>query len=566
MNFAATFYLVLFLVYVAGNRYGQYLLFRKAGRAGWEAFVPFFSDYVMVRLVGKPLWWFVLSLVPIIRTLMKVSLDIEFSKAYGKHSLKEQTFAVFFPFVVYPLWGRDAAVKYLGSPYTLPEAMNLYAQANPEEKIHTDRLAEQYKSVLGGTKDRLGKPLTMETVTGMPIYRKLAEMYNIVPRKSGAREWGDAFLFAGASAMIIRTFFMEAFMIPTSSMERTLLAGDFLFVSKYHYGVRMPMVPLSLPFVHNRIKIGSLQIPSYIDLFRLPYYRTPGLQRVQRNDIVVFNYPAHDVVPLRDNFGEVKPTTLKENYIKRCVGVPGDSLEVRQGVLYINGKPGYEAPTLQREYRLVTKSGAGMLDLPSMKKLGFRKPSVYVGGEVSEETENFNWLTTRDSDYRFNLLYCPKAIAEQVRALGTTDTLEEVLAAPGEPVRSPDFYPYERRKALFNWNMDNYGPLLIPKVGATVALNEHNFFFYKRAIEAYEGHEVDWLNGKAMIDGKEAKTYTFEKDYYWMMGDNRHNSEDSRVWGFVPEDHIVGKPVFVFFSFDSDMGLRLGRIGTHVIK
>ncbi|TAE48738.1 MAG: signal peptidase I [Bacteroidetes bacterium] len=259
MNPAGILYFAIFGLGFAAFKAGQYKLFEKAGEAGWKALIPVYNWVIWLKLTGKPVWWVALMLIPIANVLVFVSLLIDLARAYGKHSLGQHAAALLLPFYFFPKIGFDPKVKYEGVP----------------------------------------------------------ELQKNQPKKSALREWGDAILFAGVAALIIRTFFIEAFMIPTSSMERTMMAGDFLFVSKYHYGTRMPMTPLAVPFVHNKIPLFGLNLPAYTDVVQLPYFRLPGIQKIKRNDIVVFNYPAHDIHDLRDGAGMVKAVTLKENYIKR---------------------------------------------------------------------------------------------------------------------------------------------------------------------------------------------------------------------------------------------------------
>lgn len=498
MSSAAIFYYSIFAVLIIGIRVGLYKLFEKAGESGWKAFIPIYSDVVWLKIIGKPLWWVVLTLIPVARTLVKISMNIDLVKSFGQYTFGAHVLAVILPFYYFPKLGFDPAKQYLGPPDT----------------------------------------------------------HKKVPPKSGAREWGDAFLYAGVAALIIRTFFIEAFMIPTSSMERTLMAGDFLFVSKFHYGPRMPMVPLAVPFVHNKIKIGDVSIPSYIGSIQLPYFRLPGLTKVKRNDIVVFNYPAHDIHDLGDGAGKVKPISMKENYIKRCVGMPGDTLQIINQQVYIDGEKAWNPPNMQLEYDIRTEGG-GFTYSKFLNDLGFRNPNG----------ENINYRQIGPNRYIFLM---PEEVAQEIRKVRFINSLDTVSQAPGAFDLSGKVYPREgnRNGELYAHNIDNFGPIVIPQKGMTVTLNSKNTSLYARVIRDYENHElrIDASNNQVYVDGSPADTYTFEMDYYMMMGDNRHNSEDSRYWGFVPENHIVGKPLFIFFSYEKDFGIRLGRIGTKHIQ
>ena len=498
MNPTILTYLLLFLLVSLSIRIGLSGLFRKAKEKAWKAFVPIYSDYIWIQLIGKPKWWIILTLIPIVRTLVKVSMHIELSNAFGKYSFGNHVQALLLPFFFFPKVGFSHSEKYLG-----------------------------------------------------PI-----ETHPTIPPKSGFREWADAFLYAGVAAIIIRSFFIENYKIPTSSMERTLMAGDFLFVSKFHFGPRLPMVPLAMPFVHNKVKVGSLVMPTYLDWVRFPYLRLPGLSKVERNDIVVFNYPAHDIHDLGDGAGKVQPVSLKENYVKRCVGIPGDTLEIKDTQLFINGKEGWNPPNMQHSY-LVQTNGTGFPQ-KTLRKLGFRKP----GGD----NPNYIQVNRRSNTYLF---WMTEDVLQDISQMAHVNSVEPRIQAVGQFEVSGQIYPQfgNAKGELYSHNIDNFGPVYIPKKGTTVSLTPHNLSLYARVIRAYEGHdlEVDIEKREVRIDGEVQNTYTFGMDYFFMMGDNRHNSADARVWGFVPENHIIGKPLFIWLSYEPDFGLRYNRIGTHKI-
>ncbi len=341
-------------------------------------------------------------------------------------------------------------------------------------------------------------------------------------RKSKTREWFDAILFAVIAATIIRTFFIEAFTIPTPSMEKTLMVGDFLFVSKMSYGARTPMTPLSFPFVHQELPIIGGK--AYSEAFKLPYYRLPGFGSVKNNDIVVFNYPMEDE----------RPVDKQTHYIKRCIGIPGDTLKVVDRVVFVNGKQNMQPKKSQYVYDIKT-NGIGL----SEKVL--RKNDINDGGE-----------TFNQGEYRYCLT---ETSAKALKELPNVTSLEVLSQPKGQ--YADYIYPYDPK---LGWNMDNYGPIYIPKKGVTIALNQDNISIYRRVISKYENNKLEErADGKIYINGKEANSYTFKMDYYFMMGDNRHNSADSRFWGFVPEDHIVGKAVFIWMSWDTN-GTFLGKI------
>jgi len=346
------------------------------------------------------------------------------------------------------------------------------------------------------------------------------------------RWWRELFIALGV-ILFLRTFIVEAFLIPTSSMERTLLAWDLVFVSKLHYGPRLPMVPLAIPFIHNRIPFTG--IPSYLDWIVLPYKRLPGFKPIQRGDIIVFNYPADDIMPNSPELGPVDIPSMKENYVKRCVGVPGDTVEIRMGELYINGKPAYHPRYVQERYKVITRGTP--LTYRVLKHYGFRP----LG------SSNQNWAVIDEKTY---ILDMPRYLAEEFfrKFSEAIDTFYRLVDTVGHFV--PQVYPHD---TTFRWNLDNWGPFYLPKKGDRILLTPQNLILYRRLIEAYEGHKVSTVAGQpyVYIDGKPQQEYTFSQNYYFAMGDNRYNSLDGRFWGPVPEDHIVGKPVFVLLSIEN---------------
>ncbi len=352
------------------------------------------------------------------------------------------------------------------------------------------------------------------------------------PEKAAQRRrWWRELLIALAIILFVRTFLAEVFLIPTSSMERTLLAWDLVFVSKLHYGPRLPMVPLAIPFIHNHIPFTG--IPSYLDWIVLPYKRLPGFKPIQRGDILVFNYPADDILPNSPDVGPVYIPSMKENYVKRCVAVPGDTLEVRAGVVYINGKPGYQPRYLQMRY--IARARTGPLSYRALERFGFRPPG----------SSNPNWIPLDDRTYHlFMPAYLAKAFEEAFRS--DLDTFYQHLQPPNEPLR--EMYPHD---TAFRWNLDNWGPFYLPRKGDRIPLTAQHIALYRRLIEGYEGHTLEVAEGRVYLDGNPASHYTFEQNYYFVMGDNRYNSLDGRFWGPVPEDHIVGKPVFVILSIEN---------------
>lgn len=370
-------------------------------------------------------------------------------------------------------------------------------------------------------------------------------------KKSTAREWIDAAIFAVIAASIIRTFFFEAYTIPTPSMEKTLLVHDFLFVNKLSYGPRVPMTPLAVPFTLSTVPV--LNIRSYSNWPHFNYHRLPGFGHVQRRDVVVFNFPEGDTVLkekpeqdyyemvrqygrkyVQDNFTIVtRPVDRKENYIKRCVGIPGDTLQVKNGYVYVNGTEEKLPPHLEKFYLVQTD---GSVFNPSrLDELGIAQP---MGLDPTTSTYQFN-LTRADS-----------------AALSKFTIVKSITRFVKNGV-DPTVFPQD--STHFKWDADHYGPIYIPKKGATVHLDMSNIALYRRLINVYEHNKLSIRDSVIYINGAPADHYTFKMNYYWMMGDNRDNSLDSRFWGFVPEDHIVGKAWFIWMSYDSH-GIRWRRL------
>ncbi len=338
-------------------------------------------------------------------------------------------------------------------------------------------------------------------------------------KKSVAREWLDAGIFAVVAATLIRTFLFEAYTIPTPSMEKSLLVNDYLFVSKMHYGARIPMTPLSFPFVHNTMPIIGGN--SYSTAVQWDYKRLPGFSKIERNDDVVFNYP-------KDENG--RPVDKKENYIKRCVGIPGDSLEVRDGVLYINGEKGYKCKYQQFNY-LVETTNRGSINQELLDDLGVTQYNPDAGNIYALTEEQVEKVSA-----------IPNSNVQLVNKLREYDKdIPENRKYPFIPTFPGD-------TTNFKYNGDWYGPIQIPAAGESVSLSQDNIALYQSIITEYEGHKLNVVDSTIYIDDKVATDYTFQQNYYWLMGDNRHNSADSRYWGFVPEDHVVGKAWFVWFS------------------
>ncbi len=333
-------------------------------------------------------------------------------------------------------------------------------------------------------------------------------------RKSVVKEWIDAIIFAVIAATIIRTFFIEAYTIPTGSMEKSLLVGDFLFVSKVSYGARIPMTPLSFPFAHHTMPIVGGK--SYLEWIKAGYYRLPGFGHIKHGDCVVFNWPAEN---------EGRPVDKKENYIKRCIGISGDIIELKERAVYINEKAIPFPDFAQSSYHVIT-DGTGFSE-QAVQRLGLRDSEPL-------------------SPFEYNL-HLSEQNANDLRSFGN---VKQIIVNTVPPGLYQDFiFPFDTK---YKWNVDNFGPLWIPKKGEKLKIDSSNISLYRKVIGEYEGNKLEEIDGKILINGDTVTEYTFKLNYFFMMGDNRHNSADSRFWGFVPEDHIVGKAVFIWMSWDTN--------------
>lgn len=497
-------YDLLLAIYFIGTIAGLWFIFIKAGLAGWKALVPLYNLWLWLKVCGKGDWkWIAGFLIPGINIFVFLLLVVETARCFRRTGFWEQVFGVLLPCVYLPMLGLRKDWLY-HDPLTDPPA-------------------------------------------------KISE----------GRDWAEAIVFALVAAVLIRGFVFELFSIPSSSMEKSLLVGDHLIVSKLAYGPRVIQTPLALPLMHNTL-IGTT-LNSYLDWPHLPYHRFPGYTHVKRFDAVVFNFPCGDtivssypgcqrtyyeavrasgreaVLAGRGYFengepaGEVKtrPVDKRENYIKRCIGLPGETLQIINKVVHIDGKP-VEMPTdAQFDYKVVIAAGfnAEMV----LSDCGVSNEDIMSAPNGYDVAGNHEFLVPLSA-----------ALIEKVKSKSTVLAVEEVE------------YPVDSAQALFPnvegyyWSVDNYGPILIPAKGKTLKITLENLPMYRRVITAYEGNTLEVKGGKIYINGKETDSYTPKMDYYWMMGDNRHHSQDSRFWGFVPEDHIVGKAKRVIFSTDKD--------------
>ena len=361
----------------------------------------------------------------------------------------------------------------------------------------------------------LGDVIFWETISWQFWKKKKKKKKKV---KSEIRSWFDAIIFAVIAATILRTFLIEAYTIPTPSMEKSMLIGDFLFVSKVAYGPRVPMTPLAVPLVHHTIPFTNKK--SYSEIIKIPYYRMKGLGHIERNDCVVFNWPA-------ETLG--RPIDKKENYVKRCVGMPGDKIEIVDGILKVNDQFSTKSDGIKKQWHFkVQTKGSGL-----NPKILYEKYDITEGGYGKNRNEYILTLTEEN------------AIA--IKGFSNVISLKKKLDKKN--IYKEYIFPNNKK---YKWNADQYGPIVIPKKGDSIKLNLTNINLYRDIIERYENNILKVIDDKILINNKVVEQYIFKMNYYWMMGDNHHNSADSRFWGFVPENHIVGKALFIWMSWDKN--------------
>ena len=524
------FFLVIQVIHFAGT----WKLYLRANRKAWEAAIPIYNAVILMKIIKRPKWWVILLFIPVINQLMFPIVWIETARSFGFNKRK------------------DTALVLLTLGFYL-----------------------FFINYATNSTYKLNRSLKPRTALG---------------------EWVSSIAFAIIAATLVHTYVMQPYTIPTSSLEKTLLVGDYLFVSKFHYGARVPTTTIATPMLHDSIPtaiVSEKNTKSYLNKPLLPYLRIPGFQKIKRNDIVVFNWPVDTLVHWMDpsKGTDFKPLDKKTNYVKRCVGIAGDTLEVRDGYVYINGKQNIlpDRAKLQFYNKVYSKKGLSTQKLLRYTDKEFERKFIinfssqsqfekvirYAVNNPKKIKDNEFIITTSDegvpqwiiNGYRLDI----KEISTKIRKANITDEIAAKLRKDSEvdsvvKVINPrgnkgnNMFP---QATNLSWNTDNYGPIYIPKKGTTVPLNMNSIPFYERIIDDYENNQLEVIGEHIFVNGKKSTSYTFKQDYYWMMGDNRQNSLDARSWGYVPFDHVVGKPVLIWFSINEGK-IRWERLFTTV--
>lgn len=494
---------IIFLILVLISFAGLYKIFEKAGLPAWKALIPVYNFWLVGGIINRPKWWGLIMIVPGVNLIMYGVYGFHLARAFKKRMNNDLIVAALMPYLYFAYLGFNKDIKFFG-------------------------------------------------------------VSDIKSESSFIKNWADPIIFAVVAASIIRGFFFEAFTIPTSSLEKSLMVGDFLFVNKVCYGAKVPQTPMAFPFAHHTLPFTT-GTQSYLEWLKLPYMRLPGYSKPKNGEIVVFNYPDGDTVTIGTQqytsyyemvrrFGYTnmnnpnfkvdlggmsikngkkvgRPVDKREHYVKRCVGIAGDKLEIKDGELYINDKKQAMPEHAQHFYDVKVLNSVLQIDEEFLDQRDIYVTEAYPKGNIGDT-----------SIFAFNM---PADVAQQLKNTPGIMDVKKQIEPKGE--YSPSIFPHDPK---FPWNNDNFGPITLPKEGMTVSIDTNNLCIYEKMLSTYDNgiHQITKSGAQVLYDGKPITSYTFKQDYYWMMGDNRHNSADSRSWGVVPFDHVVGRPVFVWFS------------------
>ncbi|MBS3915485.1 MAG: signal peptidase I [Bacteroidetes bacterium] len=484
------FFLILWGAAFLLTRIGLAVLFKKAGENPVFAFIPILSWWYWIKIVDRPKWYMIGMVIPCVNILFSFNITLDLLRSFGQNKFWQQLVGTVLTFIYLPYMAFQKDLKYLGG-------------------------------------------------AGNAEWRKK----NVV-RTRAWREWADALLFALYVAGGMRALYFDLYQIPTPSMESNLMVGDFLVVSRAKVGMRIPMTPITIPVLAHKDLMG---IKAYSDLVELPYMRLPGWYTVKNNDVIVFNWPADP--PNAE--GVELPVDKKDHYVKRCVGIPGDSLKVVGGQVYVNGKAQAKIGRQQKRYLLLMKEEMTQDFLLDHELGDYRIPQEYETRRILDALIAHK-LKAAPVVYIYTWpenaaeIKNDKARVRFITEWTAVDPKEKGSVFPNNQVEDGNYYM---------WDMNDYGPIYLPKRGDKIQLNKFNWSYYKLAVNAYEKANVEFKDDKFYHNGVEIQSYTFKYGYYWMMGDNRYNSSDSRFWGYVPEDHVVGKPLFTFFSLKKVIGI-----------
>ena len=518
---------IIFLILVLISFVGLYKIFEKAGLPAWKALIPVYNFWLVGTIINRPKWWGLIMIVPGVNLIMYGVYGFHLARAFKKRMNNDLVYAALMPYIYFAYLGFNKDIKFFG-------------------------------------------------------------VSDIKSESSFIKNWADPIIFAVVAASIIRGFFFEAFTIPTSSLEKSLMVGDFLFVNKVCYGAKVPQTPIAFPFAHHTLPFTE-STKSYLEWIKIPHLRLPGYSKPKNGEIVVFNYPDGDTVALgmqnmsyyqlvreiasnikqedggrksdaayqdqawnyvngpQKPFGGItgRPVDKREHYVKRCVAIAGDKLEIKDGELYINDKKQEMPEHAQHHYIVSTKGnmfGENMQNANREMVLGnfelLEQYDIYV-------TEASKIDSRSNADTAYYNLNMPADVANQIKKLPGVLSVTRDIEPKG--IRDPRIFPHNNSYA---WNNDNFGPLVLPSEGMTIKIDTGNICLYEKMLSTYDNgiHQITKSGAQVLYDGKPITSYTFKQGYYWMMGDNRHNSADSRSWGVVPFDHVVGRPVFVWFS------------------